>query len=86
VVYSALPAGICLKAAARRRITHAGRAQIVGEPEGPCEGQKNTLRRSREHERREFAFRPVTGVAGNIFVLMEGFLHPSRCVLTQFRT
>jgi len=46
--------------------------------------EKIPLRRSREHERREFAFRPVTGAAENMFFLMEGFLHPSRCVLTQF--
>jgi hypothetical protein len=53
---------------------------------GPIRRSKKIpLRGSREHGRRAFAFRPVTGAAENMFFLMEGFLHPSRCVLTQFR-
>jgi hypothetical protein len=48
-------AGICQKAAARRRITHAGRAQVVREPEGPSEGRKDTVT---PVARRQFAFRP----------------------------
>ena len=83
-VYSALPSQHSPESCGASRITHAGRAQVVREPEGPFEVKKIPLRRSREYERREFAFRPVTGAAENMFFQMKGFLHPSRCVLAQF--